>query len=102
MLRRATLALDEPPGELACGVEPLLDCNCQGEEINALTWGFAGGGGCQDDSLAIADKHSATCLLGDAASLDAEGPPGDLGFNFVNHTCSLRRSTRHDRCLERS
>src|SRR5262249_25305580 len=80
VLGRAALALDEAAGDLADGVEALLDVDGEREEVDALARGGAGRGRAGEAGAAVAHEGGPAGLLGEAAGLDAEHAAADGGL----------------------
>src|SRR6185436_16820833 len=68
---RATLAAEEPTGDLARGVHPLLDVDREREEIDPLA-GLSSGAGGEDLRLAVRHDARAARLQGELARLERQ------------------------------
>ena len=80
-------AAEEGAGDAPGGVEPLLEFNREGEEVDARAW-LGGGGGAQHHGVAVADGDGAAGLVGELALFDDQSASGDFRLNRVCHSCS--------------
>src|SRR5262249_39814358 len=92
--RRPPLALDEPAGELAGGVDLLPIVDRQREEVEALASG-SGDDGDERHGVADPDDHGSAGLLGEMAGLDAQ----DLATDGSFYLGALNRSAGHGKYL---
>jgi len=107
---RATLAPGEAAGDLADGVQPLLEVDRQREEVDVSPGLRAGAGRDQHDRLAQGDGDGAVRLNGEPPRLDDQGPLPDFCFVDVRHlflfslhlilTARRRLATRAELCLD--
>ena len=64
-------ALGKASGNLAARVEPVLDVDGEGEEVNSLS-GRRGGGGYEQGVVVVSDEYGAVRLLGELSGLERE------------------------------
>jgi hypothetical protein len=70
----ATLTTEERTGDLAGGVAALFHVDRQREEVELVLRGLAGGGGAQQEGLAVeVDRGGTGGLLGEATRFEADG-----------------------------
>ena len=78
-----SLAAEEAPRDTAHRVQPLLEIDGEGEEVDPLP-GRSGDGGHQQYRVALADRHRAVRLAGQLSSFQNERAACYLSFNSMD------------------